>query len=190
LRPASRQRAAAALVLGLGFPLEVSAHRTDNPLQAARIGVEPDRVLVTLDLTPGLAAAPAFLAALDRDRNGAVSTDEQQAYARLVLSAVGLQLDGAPLRPVLVSWSSSDLGALARGEGGVHLELLARFPSVGPGSHRLLFRNRHLAGHSAYLANALIPESPRVSVTAQRRTRDQGDLAIDYTVRPDHLSSR
>ena len=43
------------------------------------------------------------------------------------------------------------------------------FPTVSAGAHRLLFRNAHLAGHSAYLANALVPESARVAVTSQRR---------------------
>ena len=54
---------------------------------------------------------------------------------------------------------------------------------MAAGSHRLLFRNAHLAGHSAYLANALVPESARVAVTAQRRDRDQSELTIEYMVR-------
>jgi hypothetical protein len=53
---------------------------------------------------------------------------------------------------------------------------------VSPGAHRLLFRNAHLAGHSAYLANALVPESDRVAVTAQRRDRDQSELTIEYRI--------
>ena len=53
---------------------------------------------------------------------------------------------------------------------------------MSAGSHRLLFRNAHLAGHSAYLANALVPESARVAVTAQRRDRDQSELTIEYTL--------
>jgi hypothetical protein len=39
-----------------------------------------------------------------------------------------------------------------------------------------------LAGHSAYLANALVPESDRVAVTAQRRDRDQTEVTIEYRV--------
>jgi len=53
------------------------------------------------------------------------------------------------------------------------------------GSHRLFFKNTHLADHSAYLANALVPESARVTVTAQRRDRDQSQLTIEYTVGAD-----
>ena len=61
-----------AAVLALAMTLlagtDVAAHRTEDYLQAARIGLEPDRVLITLDLTPGIAVAESFLAALDRDR--------------------------------------------------------------------------------------------------------------------------
>ena len=55
------------------------------------------------------------------------------------------------------------------------------------GSHQLFFRNTHLAGHSAYLANALVPESPRVAVTVQRRDSDQSALTIEYAVRADSI---
>jgi hypothetical protein len=62
------------------------------------------------------------------------------------------------------------------------LHIQATFPEVAARSHQLHFNNAHLAGQSAYLANALVPESARVAVTAQRRDRDQSELAIEYTV--------
>ena len=34
-----------------------------------------------------------------------------------------------------------------------------------------------------YLANALVPESDQVAVTAQRRDGDQSELTIDYVLR-------
>ena len=60
---------------------DVSAHRTEDYLQAARIGVEPDRVQVTLDLTPGTGVAESFIAAIDREGDGSLSAEEQRAYA-------------------------------------------------------------------------------------------------------------
>ena len=36
---------------------------------------------------------------------------------------------------------------------------------------------------SVYLANALVPESDQVAVTAQRRDGDQTELTIDYVLR-------
>jgi hypothetical protein len=164
---------------------EVSAHRREDYLQAARIGVEPDCVSITLDLTPGIAVAESFLAALDRDRDGSLSADEQREYAEQVLSALELEIDEQPLQPQLLSWSFPQSSDLRRGEGTIRLNVRATLPRVSAGSHRLFFRNAHLAGHSAYLANALVPESARVTVTAQRRDSDQTELTIEYSVHPD-----
>ena len=102
-------RASSGLVAGLTLILtaaaatNVSAHRREDYLQAARIGVEPDHVLITLDVTPGLAVAESFLAALDRDGDGALSADEQRGYASQVLSALEVELDERPIQPRLVS---------------------------------------------------------------------------------------
>ncbi len=165
---------------------DVSAHRTEDYLQAVRIGLEPDRVLITLDLTPGLDVAESFMAAIDPDRDGALSADEQRGYGGQVVSALTVEIDGRPLRPSLVSWSFPEPSAFRRGEGALRLELQATLPGMSAGGgHQLLFRNAHLAGHSAYLANALVPESARVVVTAQRRDRDQSEIAIEYTVQAD-----
>ena len=166
----------------LGAGTDVSAHRSEDYLQAARIGLEPDRVSITLDLTPGIAVAESFIAALDHRGDGAVSTDEQRRYAGQVASALKVEIDERPLRPRVVSWSFPELSAFRRGEGTIRLKIRATLPKVSAGSHRLFFRNVHLAGHSAYLANALVPESARVTVTAQRRDRDQRELAIEYTL--------
>ena len=161
---------------------DVSAHRSDDYLQAARIGLEPDRVLITLDLTPGIAVAGSFMAALDHDGDGALSTEEQRGYAERVLSVLEVEIDERTIRPRLASWSFPEAAAFRRGEGTIRLEIQATLPGVSAGSHRLFFRNAHLADQSAYLANALVPESARVTVTAQRRNRDQSELTIEYTV--------
>ena len=58
-----------------------SAHRRDEFLQAARLGVEPDRVELELDLTPGIAVADATIADIDRDRDGVLSAEERGAYS-------------------------------------------------------------------------------------------------------------
>jgi len=185
LRASSGPRIVLALAATLAAATEVSAHRTGDYLQAARIGVEPDRVLITLDLMPGTDVAEAFIAALDRDHDGSLSAEEQRAYAEQVVSALEVQIDERPLQPRVLSWSLPELGAFRRGEGAIRLKLQAALPEVSAGSHRLSFRNAHLPGHSAYLANALVPASARVTVTAQRRDRDQSKLAIEYTVRAD-----
>jgi len=172
----------AALALTLLATADVFAHRTEDYLQAARIGVEPDRIQITLDLTPGTAVAESFLAAIDRDGDGSLSAAEQREYARQMVSAWQLDLDGRSLPTRVRASSFPDATAVRRGEGTIRLDVEATVPDLSPGSHRLLFRNAHLAGHSAYLANALVPESDRVAVTAQRRDRDQSELIIEYTM--------
>ena len=172
----------AALALTLLATADVFAHRTEDYLQAARIGVEPDRIQITLDLTPGTAVAESFMAAVDRDGDGSLSAAEQREYARQMVSAWQLDLDGRSLPTRVRASSFPDATAVRRGEGTIRLDVEATVPDLSPGSHRLLFRNAHLAGHSAYLANALVPESDRVAVTAQRRDRDQSELIIEYTM--------
>jgi len=172
----------AALALTLLATADVFAHRTEDYLQAARIGVEPDRIQITLDLTPGTAVAESFLAAIDRDGDGSLSAAEQREYARQMVSAWQLDLDGRSLPTRVRALSFPDAAAVRRGEGTIRLDVEATVPDLSPGSHRLLFRNAHLAGHSAYLANALVPESDRVAVTAQRRDRDQSEMIIEYTM--------
>jgi hypothetical protein len=189
LRASSGLVVVLALTMTLAASTDVSAHRTEDYLQAARIGLEPDSVVITLDVTPGIAVAESCIAALDRDRDGSLSTDEQRAYAGQVVSALKVEIDERPLQPRVVSWSFPELSAIRRGEGTVRLNIQAILPRVSAGSHRLLFRNAHLAGHSAYLANALVPESARVAVAAQRRARDQSELTIEYTVRADSTST-
>ena len=170
------------LALALALGASVSAHRRDEYLQAARIAVEPDHVGIELDLTPGTAVADALLATIDGDRDGSLSAIEQAAYARRVLGEMSLVLDGRPLPLRLASSTFPDLGEARRGEAGVRLRLRTGAADLRPGPHQLTFTNAHLPEHSAYLANALVPESGRVAVTAQRRAVDQHELTIEFTL--------
>jgi hypothetical protein len=70
-----------------------------------------------------------------------------------------------------------------RGEGTIELRSAAVFPRMPDGGHRLSFRNTHRRDVSVYLANALVPRSDRIAVTAQTRDAEQRDLTIDYLVR-------
>lgn len=48
---------------------------------------------------------------------------------------------------------------------------------------RLRIQNDHLPAVSAYLANALVPDSDRVDVTNQRRDYNPRTLDVDYLLR-------
>jgi hypothetical protein len=168
----------------------VSTHRRDEYLQAARIALQPDGVLIELDLTPGIAVAESIIATIDHDADGSLSRDEQTTYAGQVVSALEIKLDAGPLPLRLVSSTFPSVSAFRRGEGTIRLQASATHPSVPTGPHQLFFRNAHFASQSAYLANALVPESSRVSVTGQRRDVDQRELTIDYAVRAEAADVR
>ncbi len=172
-----------SLLLTIAGVVEVSAHRLDEYLQAARLGIDSGAVHIELDLTPGIALAEAVIADIDRNRDGSLTEDEQRAYGAVAMGALTLEVDGTPVRAQLVDSSFPALEAMRRGEGTIRIQSAAALPNLSAGSHRLLFRNSHHRDRSVYLANALVPESDEVAITAQRRDRDQTELTIDYLVR-------
>jgi hypothetical protein len=161
----------------------LSAHRLDEYLQAARLAVEPGRVELQLDLTPGRAVADAIIADIDRDRDGRLSPAEQREYAQRVFDTIELRIDDRPLGVGPLATTFPDLQLLRQGEGSIRLRTEAHLPRTLNGEHRLAFRNRHRPDISVYLANALLPDGDSVAITAQRRDPAQRDLTIDYVVR-------
>jgi hypothetical protein len=178
---------AAAVTLGatLLVAASASAHRLDEYLQAARLEVEPDHVELELDLTPGVAVAPDVVGDIDCDRDGTFSPAERTAYAARVLDAIVLQVDGQLLHAQLASVAFADADALRRGEGTIQLRSRAPLPSLSRGRHEVFFRNLYHREGSVYMANALVPDSDRVRVTAQHRDGDQSELTIDYLMQDD-----
>jgi hypothetical protein len=172
-----------ALVVAAGTA--TSAHRRDEYLQAARLAIEPDRVEIALDLTPGIAVADRVLADLDSDGNHSIDAAEGQAYAQRVLRAIAVDVDGTPLALRLIESTVPDVGAVRNGEGALRLRVRASMPDLGAGVHRLRYRNDHRADRGAYLANALAPADARVTIEGQRRDPDQRELTIEYTLRAD-----
>jgi hypothetical protein len=173
-----------ALIAAALAAAELSAHRRDELLQAARVAFEGERLDVELDLTPGIEVAEAFIADVDLDRDAALSVDEQSAYCRRVAAAIHLELDGRPLQLQPPGCTFPALGAIRTGEGTIQLRAAAPVPERSVGDHQLLFRNTFQPAGSVYLANALVPTSDAVAVTAQHRDADQRSLAIDYRIRP------
>ena len=171
------------MAIVIAFGSAVSAHRRDEYLHAARIAIEPDRVHVELDLTPGSAVANGFIHSIDGDGDGVVSSEEQQAYARRVLSSIDLRVDGKPLQMKLVASRFPDVDAVRTGEGTITLDLDVVVPLFPAGRHHLYFRNTNDPDSAEYLANALVPEDDRISITRQVRDAIQSELAIEFVVR-------
>jgi hypothetical protein len=173
---------AAAAVILVWATAPLSAHRRDEYLQAARVAIDPGHIEVQLDLTPGIALAPAVLSDIDRDGDGSFSPDEMSAYAARVLSEVRLEVDGRPTQLLLKERHFPSREAVLGGEGTIQLRLAASMPAMPDGAHRVVFRNDHRPEMGVYLANALVPAEPRVSIVSQRRDALQRGLTIDYTV--------
>jgi hypothetical protein len=172
-----------ALTSALAGAVDLSAHRRDEYLQAARIGIEAGAVDLELNLTPGIDVAGAIVADIDRDRDGALSEGEQRAYGSLVLSALTVEVDGTPVRAQLTGFTFPGIDAVTRGEGTIRMQLAGTLPRLSAGPHQLVFRNRHNPNRSVYLANALVPATGDVTITAQRRDPDQTELTIEYLLR-------
>lgn len=158
----------------------MSAHRLDEYLQAARISIDPDRVALQLDLTPGVALANRIAGELDRDRDGAISENEIHAYAAVVQNDLTLAVDGRSLQPQLVETRIPALSAISQGIGTIQLRWVAQLPPLPAGPHRLFFRNGHHCDMGVYLANVLVPANDRVAVTGQDRDVDQREFTVAY----------
>lgn len=174
---------AACLALALAAGAPASGHRLDEYLQAARIDLEPARVVVELGLTPGAAVAAGVVAGIDRDRDRLVSDDEARAYGRRILRDLHVTLDGRPFALAVVDHQVPVVESIFAGVGTIRFRLAAVMPLLQPGSHRLQFRNDHRPDISVYLANALVPASNRLEVLAQDRSVDQRNVAVIYRFR-------
>ena len=158
------------------------AHRLDEYLQASRISVDPGRVSIEIDLTPGAAVAGSIIASIDADNDGEISPSEGEAYARQVLGSAVLEVDQQPQSIRLVSNRFPSIGEMNEGVGVIRLFASAETAPAAMGRHRLFYRNTHQPEMSVYLANALVPASNAVRIEAQQRSVGQHELRFDYLI--------
>ncbi len=177
------RHAAAVVVAGsivlAGAP--ASAHRLDEYLQAMRVDVRTDGIVVELDLTPGANLAADIIAALDRNGDGEIGPDEADSHATGVLNSLDVQIDG---RSAALTKTRQDFPALEElrdGAGVIRLMFVADIEQAG-GTHHLIVRNGYRPDVGVYLANALQPSSGSITIGRQVRNRQQRTLSIEYTV--------
>ena len=171
--------AASAAVLLAAAP--ASGHRLDEYLQATRIDIGLDRVLVEVDLTPGASLAADVLSSLDSNGDGTIDFDEERAYVGGFLERFELAIDGKRRTLSPVSAHFPPPGDLLDGAGVVRLTLTAD-GGAARGRHRLVVRNLYRSDVGVYLANALRPTAREIAVSAQHRDPKQHQLEIDYLV--------
>ena len=172
----------AMALAGVSREVSLDAHRLDEYLQATRLMVSLDRVMLEMDLTPGVAVAPAIVKTIDTNGDGVLSEAEADAYATQVVTSLVMKLDGEPVQPRLDGRQMPGLNALHEGTGVIRLRASAALPRTRTGDHHLFLRNTHRSDIAAYLANALVPDDDRIGITGQRRDAVQQELTIDYRV--------
>ena len=166
-------------IIGVLLIAPAFAHRLDEYLQAATLKVEKNRIHLEIHLTPGVAVLPAAMAAIDTDRDGLLSTQEQQAYGARVLADLKLSVDGKGLDLHLDSVQFPSLQQLHDGLGDIAIELTAAVES-NAADRLLVFDNHHQNGISVYLVNCLSSRDPDIRITAQDRNYTQSHYELRY----------
>jgi hypothetical protein len=174
-----RKTLLAALSLVLASVRSGSAHQLDEYLQATRIAIEHDRVVLEMSLTPGAAVADQIFASIDRDGDAQVSGPELEAYARAVLRDLTLELDERSYPLALAATACPSRSEMRAGMGTVRLEAAAGV-AVTHGHHRVRFENNHRSDISVYLVNALMPSSRDISIGAQQRDALQHGIRLEF----------
>jgi hypothetical protein len=171
----------AAVLMALGGAAPASAHRLDEYLQALRVDVRADGIVVELDLTPGANLAVDVVATLDTNADGAIDPSEADAYVAGVIRSLEVSVDDRPVALGLVSRSMPSVDDVAAGNGVINLVARADVDQAR-GRHRLRMSNGYRSGVSVYLANALRPDSRAITIASQARDPRQQTLTIDYVV--------
>ena len=184
LRPRADACRAGLLVVSLLVTADAEAHRLDEYLQAARLALIPDRVVLELDLTPGVAIAPDIIGVIDRNADEVISPEEAREYGQRALSEMRLTLDGRRLSVSLDRVEIPSAADLRAGVGTIALRADVAVERLTAGRHDLRFRNDHHPGSAVYLINALHPENPAIQVASQHRDPTQREGRIEYEVAP------
>ena len=170
-----------ALLAALGAAVPASAHRLDEYLQALRVDVRTDGIVVELDLTPGANLAGDVVAALDTNADAVIDPSEADAYVSSVMGSLEATVDDRRVALDLVSRTVPSLEEVREGTGVI--SLVARGDvDQSRGRHRVRLSNGYRSEVGVYLANALRPDARAIAIASQARDPRQQTLTIDYVV--------
>ena len=168
-----------ALLVAIGSAVPASAHRLDEYLQALRVDLRADGIVLELDLTPGAHLAADLVATLDANADRAIDVAEADAYVASVLRSLELSVDDHRVGLDLISRTIPSMDEVREGSGVI--SLVARADVDQPsGRHRVRVSNGFRPDVGAYLANALRPDSRAITIASQLRDSRQQTLTIDY----------
>jgi len=170
--------AAAALLL---LPVSASAHRLDEYLQATTIGLARDHIALHLRLVPGVDVAEAIIRQIDTNHDGILSQAEQQAYVSRIIKSLSLSLNGRPLGLTLDAATFPPLAEIRGGTGVLDLRFTSD-ATLRQGRNHLAYANHGAGSETVWLVNCLLPQDPALHVLQQKRSRDQSDYQLDFTL--------
>ena len=105
--------------------IPASGHVLDQFVEASRLEMACDRVVVELDLTPGVELAPAVFVGINSNRDGKISEAEGRSHAAQVLADLVLEVDGQRLDLELASATYPAFEAMRAGTGTIRLRAVA-----------------------------------------------------------------
>ena len=178
------------LIIVLLVPASAGAHRLDEYLQAMRVDVGRNTVILDVDLTPGVSIASQVRSWIDTDGDQTISTAESVAYGAQVLQSLTLSVDGITTPIRLTEVQSATIGDMKAGMGTFRVRAVANIPNATSGRHQLALTNAHHSESSVYLTNALVPTDTTIRILAQNRTTDQHSVTIDYEIASTAMSTR
>jgi len=170
------------LFAGFAFLGHAQGHVLDEYLQATYIAIQPHRIDVEINMTPGVEVFQKVLRLIDGNGDGKITEQEMRAYAESVLSSASLNLDGSakPIEFARVTLPArADLEA---GLGTICIQAKSPVAFLAAGRHHVEFRNAHAASISVYQVNALVPSSSAIRITKQDRDRLQREYRMDFEV--------
>jgi hypothetical protein len=170
-----------SLAVAVLVPAGAGAHRLDELLQTTFVSVGADRVRVDVSLTPGAQIASKVVGRIDADSDGAFSAAEREAFARQVVDAIEVTIDGQRSALTLDGAQFPLPADLAAGTASVRINAFTPAPATG--SHQMTVENGFERAMGVYLMEI---RSPEPGTTVERQIRDplQRTVRVDYAVRP------
>jgi hypothetical protein len=175
-------RLALVCLAALSLAAGAGAHTLDEYVQAVRVRVTRGEFAFYLDFTAGANVAAEVIRRMDTDGDGTFAPPEAEAYARAVVADLSVALDDDPLPLSLTQIELPAAEEMRGGQGVIRLKATAP-GAASPGPHQLTIHNTHMPSVSAYLVNALLPESPGVRIIRQTRDQRQQTFRLDFEIR-------
>ena len=168
-------------IAALSFPVAASAHRLDEYLQATTLGLSDHSIALHLRLTPGVDVADGVIRQIDQNGDGNLSVAEQQAYVSHIAQTLTLSINGQFQLLSTKTATFPSLSAIKNGAGTIDIQFTAK-TDFKKGDYTLTYDNKGAGPDTVWLVNSLIPQSPDICITQQKRSENQSHYELHFKV--------